>query len=334
MSAYATGWVNDPLAVQSYLQFRAKSGDTADVMTAKPALDGFWRQIVGSGLRCVLLYQAEEEVLGHFLPAIFQRRGTCVMQGTFRAIETSYFDALAERRITGRRVQVASETIYPGGRVNVGKGQLGPSHPWGCNCERCPDGLVGAWAAKYVHGFGVIPRGVYGSIDLSQPREDLAIAWAAPDRGVPRELLALSQAYRCDAYHVPTAEALADVTAARFASAICSTHQQSDRRDDNGECGYIGSTAHCEAITGVYVRSSWDGNPATLYEHTGFVDQQSWGQIPGGPDVLRYFKGSAKLREGAYGTPLPAMRKRMATGETWAFRMRDGFRAKSLTESI
>ncbi len=71
-----------------------------------------------------------------------------------------------------------------------------------------------------------------------------------------------------------------------------------------------------------------------MYEHTGLVDQQSWGAVPSGTDTLRYFGGAAKLREGAYGTPLPAVRKRIATGETWAFRVCDGFRAKSLMEAI
>lgn len=334
MTTNFTGWINDPLQVQAYLDERAAQGQPAGIYAAKPDLSGYWAKLVAAGVRAVLLYQAEEEILGDYLPAIFQRRGTCVAQATFRAIETTYFDALAERRISGRRVRVASETIYAGGRVNVGRGQLGPSHPWGCNCRDCPDGLVGAWAAKYVHDFGVAPRGVYGEIDLSQPREDLAIAWASPTRGVPRELLAASQAYRCDAYHVPTAEALADVLAARYAAAMCSTHEQSGRRDANGECGYFGPVAHCEAITGVYVAVGWDGNPATLYEHTGFVDQQSWGNVPIGPDVLRYYGGSAKLREGAYGTRLPAVRKRMATGETWAFRLRDGFRASSVSEMV
>lgn len=334
MNAFATGWINSPREVGAYLDRRSALGIPASIGAARPDLQGYWRQIVEAGVRCVLLYQAEEEILGDFLPAIYQRRGTCVMQGTSRAIETTLFDQLAERRITGRRVQLASETIYPGGRVNVGRGQLGPSHHWGCTCRRCPDGLVGAWAAEYVHDFGVIPRGQYGSIDLTQPREDLAIEWAAPGRGVPAELLTASAPYKCDAYHVPTAAALADVTAARYASAICSTHRQSDRRDANGECDYAGTTAHCEAITGVYVRPSWDGNPATVYAHTGFVDQQSWGAIPSGPDVLRYFGGAAKLREGAYGVPMGAMVKRITTGETWALRLRDGFRAKSLKEEL
>lgn len=319
LSNQCAGWIEDRPAVAAYLAARAEAGHTAVVGDARPDLRGYWQRLVEDGIYAVLPFQAEEDLLGHYLPADLQRRGTCVARGTYRAIQTGYWDAVCDRRITGKAERIAYEPIYGGARVNIGRGQL------------AGDGAVGAWAAQWVHDYGVIARGVHGSIDLTNDREDLAVSWGAPGRGVPRELIAEGQAYRCDAYHVSGAKLLADVTAARYCSAICSTHRQADRRDNNGECAYAGPTAHCEAIVGVYLRPSWDGRPETIYQHTGFVDQQSWGQVPGGPDVLRYYgNGSAKLREGAYGTPLIAVEKRMPTGETWAFRLRDGFRSRSL----
>lgn len=330
----STGWINNPRLVREYLDERQQQGQPARIAAAKPELSGFWRQTVESGIYAVLLYEAEKYLQGQYAPAIYQRRGTCVMQGTFRAIETGYWWAIRKGVIVANSSQIVSETIYAGGRVNVGKGQLGASHHWGCNCGRCPDGLVGAWAAKYVHDYGVLARGVYGEYDLTTPREDLAIAWAAPQRGVPSELLTASATHRCDAYHIGDGPELADVIAAGYGAAVCSTHRQADRRDENGECGYAGSTAHCESFTGVYLRPSWDGRPETIYDHTGFVDQQSWGNVPAGPDILRIYRGTAQLRQGAYGTPMRAVRSRLATGETWAFQLRDGFRASSLQEAV
>lgn len=322
MSEFATGWIDDKPAVQAYIASRAASGDPAALATARPDLKGCWSRLVQSGIFSVLLYEAEMALLGEYLPADYQKRGTCVGRGTYRAVQTGYWDAINERRITGKAERIAYEPIYAGARVNVGRGAVSG------------DGAVGAWAAQWCHDFGVLPRGTYNGIDLTTDREDLAVSWGTRGRGVPSDLIAVSQAYCCDAYNVADGSDLADVTASRYASAICSTHRQSDRRDQNGECGYAGPTAHCESIVGVYMRPAWDGNPATIYDHTGFVDQQSWGNSPTGPDVLRMHGGTAKLREGAYGTSMQSMRKRIATGETWSFRLRDGFRASSLAEAV
>lgn len=322
MSKFPTGWHNSPQAVQQYIAERSQDGDTAILADARPELAGFWRKTVLSGVFSVLLYEAECLVVGSFGPADLQRRGTCVGRGTYRAVQTGYWDAIAQRRIVGAAEQIAYEPIYGGSRVQVGKGQLSG------------DGSVGAWAAKWCHDYGVIERGVHGEFDLSRDREDLAVHWGTRGYGVPQSIIQSGKGHRCDAYHVADPNELADVTAARYASAICSTHQQRDYRDENGECAYQGPTAHCEAIVGVYMRPSWDSRPETIYEHTGFVDQQSWGNVPSGPDVLRMYKSAAKLRQGAYGTPMAAMRRRMPTGETWAFRLRDGFVSSTLAGTV
>lgn len=322
MSSFPTGWINDHAAVAAYIAERRYAGIPCEIGAARPDLQGFWRKTVESGVFAVLLFQSELDVLGEYLPADYQRRGTCVARGTYRAVQTSYWHAISEARIVALAERVAYEPIYGGSRVNVGGGQLSG------------DGSIGAWAAKWVHDYGVVERGKFGSVDLTQDQEELACRWGTRGVGVPREIISAAAAHKCDAYNVPSGNALADVTAAGYASAICSSHMQSGTRDQNGECGYAGPTAHCEAIVGVYLRSSWDGNLATIYDHTGFVDQQSWGNTPGGPDVLRFWKGDAKLRQGAYGTPMKALRARLATGETWAFRLRDGWRADSLKGSV
>ncbi len=323
MSNFPTGWIDSPQAVQQYITARSLAGDSAILADARPDLQGYWPRLVLSGQFAVLLYEAELSVLGEYLPADFQRRGTCVGRGTYRAVQTGYWDAIRERRIVGEPEQIAWEPGYIGSRVNVGNGVLGNS-----------DGAVVAWAAQWYHDYGAIPRARYDEIDLTQQQEQLACDNAVRGRGVPRSLAAHGVGHECDAYHVSSAEELADVTAARYASAIGSTHQQSDRRDSNGECGYQGRTNHCEAIVGVYLRPTWDGNPATIYDHTAFVDQQSWGKIPDGPDVLRIYKGDAKLRQGAYGTPMRDMRRRMPTGETWALRLRQGWVADSVKGAL
>lgn len=322
LSQQPTGWREDAPAVRAFLAERRHAGNPCEFGSARPDLNGYWKSRVLSGCYAILPYEAERYLLGEYLPADYQRRGTCVGRGSYRAIQTTYWHALWERRASGRAERIAYEPIYAGGRVNIGRGVIRG------------DGLVGAWAAQYADEIGVVARGIYGGIDLTKDREDLATQWGEPGAGVPSEIIQASATHKCDIYHVQSAEQLADVTAAGFASAICSTHRQADQRDENGECAYAGPTAHCEAIVGVYMRPSWDGRPETIYYHTGFVDQQSWGNTPSGNDALRIYRGEAKLRQGAYGTRMQAIEKRISTGETWAFRLRDGFRSGSLSETV
>src|SRR5437763_1529398 len=69
---------------------------------------------------------------------------------------------------------LAQEVIYGGSRVEVGGGRLRG------------DGSVGAWAAKFVHDYGVVPRGVHGRYDLSRYDERRCREYGA--RGVPGDL--------------------------------------------------------------------------------------------------------------------------------------------------
>lgn len=319
---FPTGWINKPEDVAAYIAERAFAGAPCAIVDARPDLKGFWGRLVQSGIFHVMLFQAEYALLGEYLPADLQHRGTCVGRGTYRAVQTSYWDAIRERRISGKPEKIAYEPIYAGSRVAIGRGQLGND-----------DGSCGVWAAQWVHDFGVIARGRYSGIDLTRDREDLAVDWGYR-QGVPDEIKFASASHKCDVYNVSDANDLADVTAARYASAICSSHKQASRRDENGECSYECPTAHCEAIVGVYMRPTWDGRPETIYGHTGFVDQQSWGNVPSGNDVLRVYRDAIKLRQGAYGTTIHDIRQRLPTGETWAFSLRDGFRGDTLSEMV
>jgi hypothetical protein len=72
---------------------------------------------------------------------------------------------------------------------------------------------------------------------------------------------------------------------------------------------------------------SWNGDLHSLYEHTGVVNQQSWGDYPSGPDVLRYRGGEARLRQGAFGLAAAEARAMFqSSGDVWAFQMEQHFR--------
>jgi len=282
---------------------------------AQPSLTGYWRSLTERGETGVFLQDAESELFGRTLPAENQKRGTCVSRGTMRAVRDSYYWSIVERDEIARPVDLCFETIYGGSRVQIGKGRLGSG-----------DGSVGAWGAQYVHDFGLLPRGVYGGIDLSQPREDLAVEWGLPNEGVPPVLIAPGREHLVGACHFcPTVEAIADAIAAGYGVAYCSNVIWGDR-DQYGMARPVTSGGHCEEVCGVFTGQRGD---------LCFVRQQSWGSRPNGPDVLTYAGGTKRLRQGSYGCFAEDMARGLRSGgEAWAFGHVTGWRPNSLAEAL
>lgn len=306
------GWHYRPGEIEAYCRARNDAGDPVSFGAARPELKGFWQQCVSRGITGIFLQDAERELFGENRPADFQQRGTCVSRGTYRACQDSWLYSLARKGTIGRPVLIAYEPIYAGSRVNVGRGQLGGE-----------DGSVGAWAAQYVHDYGLLERAVYGSVDLSESREDLAVAWGAPGRGVPGELLQASSPFRAISHKAENVEELADCIAAGYAVAFCSNTLWGDR-DGSGMARPSGRGGHCEEVCGVFLTADGD---------LGFVRQQSWGVRPRGPDVLSCKGGAMKtLRQGAYGAYAADLQRALQQGEAWAFEIRTGWRPGSVGE--
>ena len=295
-----TGWIPDPVATSQLCEDLARHGHEPLFGAAYPKLNGFWGDLVHRGCTGVFLWEWEQDLLGHRTTTDYQLAGkdpgTCVSRGTHRAVQDSLGNAIRRGRIVGKPCEIAYEPIYGGGRVRIGRGQLGSG-----------GGMVGAWAARYVREVGVVERGHYGPLDLTSSREDLATEWGMPGRGTPQEIESVSHPVK--AIHLAmTVDNLMDCTAAQFGSAQCSTWLFG-ARDRNGMSRYAGPTAHCEAVRGVFVRQ--DGG-------FGFVRQQSWGENqPQGPQTLRYAGGEIQLPPGCYGVTVEDMQQVMQTGETW-----------------
>ncbi len=300
------GWHRDDDAVEAFTGLLYAQTGVASFAQAQPSLSGHWERLVGRGMTRVLAQDFELAVLGANLPADFQRRGTCVGRGTYRAIQDSYFYDLAYGHVVGVPAQLAFEPIYAGSRVNIGGGRLGRG-----------DGAVGAWAAQFVREYGVVRRGRYGSVDLSQPNEGTAVDWGNPGGGVPREVLDEGRQHRVIVHRVRHVMEMPDCLAAGYFMAYCSPYVWGDR-DRNGMSRLSERGAHCTEINGVFLLPNGD---------TAFSDQQSWGQLPNGPDVLQTAGGPVKLRPGAYGAYAGDLQKGLDDGgECWAFKLETEFR--------
>jgi hypothetical protein len=310
------GWIDDPKSVAAACQRLAARGHPVTFAAAQPQLVGHWPTLVERGIYAVLAYSCEKAVLGEFQPANTQRRGTCVGQGTERALRDAILFDIDRGAEIAQPARIAFELIYAGARTTIRHGQLGGG-----------DGAIVADAAQFVHDYGTIPRGVYGAYDLTQPREDLAVAWGAPRATVPTALLAAASSHKVRAYHCAEFERACDCLAAGYCLSIGCNRIHSEHRDADGFCQYASAGGHCTDLCGVFVMKSWTGDPNTLYDHTGLVNQQSWGEYPTGNPILRYYGGDAPLRQGAFGLAASEVRAMFrSSGDVWAFQMEEHYR--------
>lgn len=303
---FPTGAVYLPEETAAYVIQRRSEGIPCDVGAL--GIDGAWQRAVERGHLGIFAGDVERKVRGEESPVRSQSRGTCCAQGTAGACQDSITFAVGLYDAVGLKdIDVSAETIYAIGRAVTGRGNYGRS-----------DGLAGVHAAMAVHKYGILKRAVYGRYDFSQPCESVGVDWGYSGQ-IPQEVYNASRPVSA-AQKVESDRELADTLASGYCSALCSTWQFSDRRDGNGECTYQNATAHCEQTCGVYMRHTWDGNPATIYQHTGVVRRQSWNGVPSGQDVLRYYGGHTyKLRRGEYGITLRDAYRALQTMECWAF---------------
>lgn len=250
----------------------------------------------------VFLFDAEAKLYaGNHLPADFQQRGTCVGRGTYRACQDSLYWAIAFGSAVGKTVKLSYETIYGGARIQIGNGALGNG-----------DGAYGAYAAQYVHDYGLLARGKYGSIDLSQSREDLAVTWGAPHHGVPASIVAESASYKVQAcFRCQSTDDIADSIASGYGVAFCSNTLWGEQRDADGMCRPAGRGGHCECVRAVFR----DRKGRRI-----FVRGQSWGDNPRGGGKFKLDDGrEVQPPQGCYGAYESDMQEALSEGEAWAF---------------
>jgi hypothetical protein len=273
----------------------AQRGQEPLFADAKPSLKG-----TGVGAT-VFLWSAEEHLWNQTLPAEWQSRGTCVSRGTKTACQDSLNWSIVNGNVIGGPTLLAYEPIYGGARIQIGRGSLGRS-----------DGAVGAYAAQYVHDYGLIQRGKYGTIDLTKSNEDLAVIWGTPGHGTPASIVAESASYKVEAaFRCTSTDDIADCIASGYGVAFCSNTIWGAQRDGDGMCRPSGSGGHCEAMRGVYV--DWKGRRC-------FARQQSWGEHPTGNPYVRLNGGRlVKLPQGAYGAFEGDVAAALRDGEAWAF---------------
>ncbi|CAN5512349.1 hypothetical protein BH11PLA2_BH11PLA2_09070 [soil metagenome] len=285
------GWVNNPAAV------------TAAMATLPcPRFDATEAYAsVYTGPEDVFLWDACRKVTGDVLPPRDQGNvGCCVGFGTAAAIEHLICVQAAGDRHEEFRT-LSPEAIYAGSRVEIGHSQIRG------------DGSVGAWAARFVSEYGVLPRDKYAGLDLS--KYDPTRCRDLGRRGLTAELEATAKQH--------PVKTVANVSSWNEAQAairngypliVCSSQGFGMTRDAEGFCTPQGTWMHCMALVGVR------GGPRP----GGFL-LNSWGATAhSGP------LGLGNPSPAGFWTDARVLDRMLHQGDSWAFSHFTGFPARKL----
>jgi hypothetical protein len=238
------GWVDDPAEVERVLG-----------MLPMPTIVSAAQGIRGAGRgKAALLHLLVLKALGFFPNYTAQAIGDCVSHG-WRTVT----DVLkCVQIIAGQRAEwlaeTATEPIYAGSRVEIGRGKVRG------------DGSVGAWAARWVSEYGILSRIKYGSLDLSEYSGERAKAWGKS--GCPDELEPVAKEHPVKTVSLVTSyEQACDLLANGYPIAVCSDQGFASKRDAEGFARAQGSWGHCMAFIAA----------DDEYKRPGLLCLNSWG---------------------------------------------------------
>jgi hypothetical protein len=288
---FAFGWVDDPAAVRRVqAKLPCPRFDSTEAFRAPYA-----------GPDDVFLWDACRKATGDLLPPRDQGSvGSCVGFGTAAAIEHLLCVQIAQ----GSREEfkaLAQEVIYGGSRVEIGRNQIRG------------DGSTGAWAAKFVTEYGVLPRGQYPGLDLTTYNP--ATCRSLGSKGLEPELERLARQHPVKT--VSNVKSFDEAKAAirnGYPISVCSNQGFSMQRDAEGFARPQGNWSHCMALVGVcgaprpggFLLNSWGANA-----HTGPAG-------PGRPSPAGFWADARTLD------------RMLAQGDSWAFSHAVGFPARKL----
>jgi len=158
------GWVDRPADVERTLN-----------RCPHPTFQHAAAHLKGTGAGGIYLWhKTVEQVVGRF-PMNTQTIGDCVSHGAAGAVQTLMCVEIVEKNDPEKWIaEVATEPIYAGSRVEVGRGQLGDG-----------DGSLGSWGAEWVKEWGILLRQKYGQYDLRRYSGAKAKEWGRARNGCP-----------------------------------------------------------------------------------------------------------------------------------------------------
>lgn len=246
----AYGWVKDPQAIQANLD---------PLQTIHFAHTPAGRAVMGDD--DVFMWRILRKVANRgppWYPNIDQGQvGSCVGAGNKHAADICLGVAIQNGGAFEWK-PTSAEVIYAGSRVEVGGGRIRG------------DGSVGAWAAKWLKNWGVVPMEPIDGIDLSNYSPARAREWGRT--GVPASVEALAKQFPVKGIALVTTGADVKRCVQQFYPiAVCSDQGFQMQRDASGTCRAMGTWFHCMCICGYrhhpqtnreqyFILNSWNDN--------------------------------------------------------------------------
>jgi hypothetical protein len=238
---HGQGWVDDPAAVREVvatLEFKDFKETDA------------WKAV--SDEEYTYLWALAKKTLGKHIPTRNQGSvGSCVSFGWACGAEYLQVAQIA----TGKAEKfkdLAQEVIYGGSRVQVGGGKIRG------------DGSVGAWAAKFVKDWGVVPRGKYEKYDLTAYSVQTCREFGS--KGCPKDLEPVAKNHPIrSVVPIKSAAEAKKAIQSYYPIPVCSMQGFASTRDADGSARASGSWAHCMCILGYrtkpreqfFIMNSW-----------------------------------------------------------------------------
>jgi hypothetical protein len=250
----------------------------------------------------VFLWDACKKVTGGHLAAHDQDGvGCCVGEGFSSAVEYLQCVEIALGNEPEEYRPISSESVYGLSRVEIGGGRISG------------DGSTGAWAAKAVQDYGVLPRALIGDVDLRHFSPQRARQWG--DRGLPSDLEREARLHPVRTVSLVRSFAEARAAIAHgYPVAVCSDQGFGLKRDGDGFCPPLGRWGHCMCFIGAVGGS-----------RPGLCCLQSWGPTtPGGPIGIGDHPACAFWVDAAIADRM------LGEGDSWALSAFQGFPARRL----
>jgi hypothetical protein len=246
----------------------------------------------------VYLWERCRAVTGDVLPARDQKSvGSCVGVATATAVEHLLCEQIAAGSCEEFR-ELASEVIYGGSRVEIGGGRLRG------------DGSIGAWAARFVKEYGVVPRGIIGRHDLREYDERRCRKFGR--LGVPDDLEPLAREHPVRGVaRVTTWEECRAAIKSGYPVLVCSSQGFEFERDAEGFCNPRGTWYHAMAVVGV----RGGKRPGGFLLNSWGPDAHAGPRVPPDAPVAGFWVDAATL-DGM-----------LRQGDSWAFSKAVGFPA-------
>ena len=237
--------------------------------------------------------------------------GSCVSFGFSSAVEYTMAAQVALSKQRQDLPDSCQEALYAGSRVEANGGRVPFSG----------DGSTGAWAAKWLESIGgVLPRGVYGSHDLTAYDVNRCRQWGS--RGVPDELEAECRKHKTDCALVASLTELDSALAQGYAVAICSnvgfqSNAGADGRPTRDADGFLraqGSWSHCMVIIG------------RRTDKPGYLILNSWGS-----NWVTGPKGQFEdIPDGSFWARPADVTRILSQQDSWAVANSEGFRKRQI----